>query len=156
MPAPDLSIIIVSWNAQSVLLDCLRGRPTLFWRADGTEAAWQAVEPILDAQPRRGRNVFTNERGNSLTHSLRSTIDRWQKREGWRVTCHMLRHTFASHLVQKGVSLYVVGELLGHSGPEIRQIYAHLVPKELGHVVGLLRRRGVRPPGGSGEASPGG
>ena len=113
------------------------------------------LKPILDAQPRRGRNVFTNERGNALTHSLRSTIDRWQKREGWRVTCHMLRHTFASHLVKKGVSLYVVGELLGHSGPEITKIYAHLVPKELGRVVRLLRRKGPGSPKESGESRSG-
>ncbi len=35
---------------ERVLLDCLRGKPTLFWRADGTEAAWKAVAPMLAAQ----------------------------------------------------------------------------------------------------------
>ncbi len=102
-----------------------------------------ALKPILAAQPRRGRTVFTNEEGNSLHTSLGCLIDRWQKRTGWRVTCHMLRHTFASHLVQKNVSLYLVGELLGHSGPEVTKIYARLVPKQLGHVVALL---GPAPP----------
>jgi integrase len=36
----------------------------------------------------------------------------------------------------------VVGELLGHSGPEITQISSHLVPRELGHVVGMQGRKG--------------
>jgi glucose-6-phosphate 1-dehydrogenase len=33
---------------ERVLLDCLEGVPTLFWRADGVEAAWRAVEPLLE------------------------------------------------------------------------------------------------------------
>jgi len=33
---------------ERVILDGLRGDPTLFWRSDGIEAAWKVVEPILD------------------------------------------------------------------------------------------------------------
>ncbi len=33
---------------EKVLLDCLEGVPTLFWRADGVEAAWRAVAPLLE------------------------------------------------------------------------------------------------------------
>jgi glucose-6-phosphate 1-dehydrogenase len=35
---------------ERVLLDCLEGVPTLFWRADGVEAAWRAVEPLLECE----------------------------------------------------------------------------------------------------------
>jgi integrase/recombinase XerD len=96
------------------------------------------LEPILRRQPRRGRYVFSNRQGGSLESTLSGRVTQFRKRTGFRVTCHLLRHTFASHLVQKGVSLYVVGELLGHSGPEVMKIYAHLVPKQLGHVINLL------------------
>jgi integrase len=41
---------------------------------------------------------------------------------GW----HMLRHTFASRLVQKGVSIYKVSRWLRHSSVQTTQIYAHL------------------------------
>lgn len=51
---------------------------------------------------------------------------------------HDLRHTFASHLVQKGVSLYVVSKLLGHSSQETTRIYAHLSPETYEAAVGML------------------
>lgn len=43
---------------------------------------------------------------------------------GW----HLLRHTFASRLAQKGVSLYKISKWLGHKSCDTTQIYAHLSP----------------------------
>lgn len=44
---------------------------------------------------------------------------------------HSLRHTFASWLVQEGVSLYEVQKLLGHSNISVTQVYSHLQPEFL-------------------------
>jgi integrase/recombinase XerD len=51
---------------------------------------------------------------------------------------HSLRHSFASALVQRGVSLYAVKELLGHEDIKTTQIYSHLQKENLIQAVNLL------------------
>lgn len=51
---------------------------------------------------------------------------------------HNLRHSFASNLVQRGVNLYVVKELLGHEDIKTTQIYSHLTQSSLSNAIQLL------------------
>ncbi|WP_320171194.1 tyrosine-type recombinase/integrase [Maridesulfovibrio sp.] len=55
-----------------------------------------------------------------------------------RVCFHTLRHTFASWLVQRGVDLYSVKELMGHADFKMTQRYAHLSPDGLMRAVEVL------------------
>ncbi len=52
-----------------------------------------------------------------------------------------MRHTFASHLVMRGVSLMAVKELLGHESIEMTLRYSHLTPDVKREAVRLLDRR---------------
>ncbi|HOM27661.1 MAG TPA: site-specific integrase, partial [bacterium] len=54
------------------------------------------------------------------------------------VSTHILRHTFASRLVMKGVPIRVVQELLGHSDIRMTMIYSHLAPDYLEQVKKVL------------------
>jgi len=57
---------------------------------------------------------------------------------------HSLRHSFASNLVQKGVSLYTVKELLGHASISTTEIYSHLNMDSLREAVEKLDTSAVR------------
>ncbi len=60
------------------------------------------------------------------------------KKAGLTGSLYTLRHTFASHLAQAGVSLYIIGELLGHSDPKMTMIYSHLQTSTLADAVTKL------------------
>ncbi len=55
-----------------------------------------------------------------------------------KIHFHSLRHSFASLLAQKGVSLYIIKELLGHEDLVTTQIYCHLQQQNLKDAVNLL------------------
>lgn len=57
-----------------------------------------------------------------------------------RVVPYTLRHTYASWLVQAGVPLYTVAELIGHSTTEVTSRYAHLAPDNLRSAINIFNR----------------
>jgi integrase len=63
-----------------------------------------------------------------ITHAFKKAV-RAAKLEDDRIHFHSLRHTFASWLVQDGVSLYEVQLLLGHSSSRVTEVYSHLQPE---------------------------
>ncbi len=73
--------------------------------------------------------LFLNQRGGRLTaRSVRRILDRELLRTaaGQHVHPHMIRHAFASHLLDGGVDVRHIQELLGHASLSTTQIYTHI------------------------------
>lgn len=60
------------------------------------------------------------------------------RKAGLRGSIHILRHTYASHLVQAGVPLKTVKDLLGHSSMATTEIYAELAPENIDRAALML------------------
>ncbi|WP_334134734.1 tyrosine recombinase XerC [Tepidimonas sp.] len=89
---------------------------------------WRALRPVLvtDAQERA---LFVGVRGARLTPPVaRRQLAAWAQAAGLpqRVHPHMLRHSFASHVLQSSGDLRAVQELLGHADIRTTQIYTRL------------------------------
>ncbi|MEB3126546.1 MAG: tyrosine-type recombinase/integrase, partial [Synechococcales bacterium] len=57
-----------------------------------------------------------------------------------KVTCHILRHSFATHLLQNGYDIRTVQELLGHKDVKTTMIYTHVVNRGGKGVISPLDR----------------
>src|SRR4029077_11468622 len=73
--------------------------------------------------------VFTNPETGTRFVNIDASFRGSCRKAGFSdVTFHTLRHTFASRLVQVGVPLNTVRELLGHGTMQVTMRYAHLAP----------------------------
>lgn len=78
--------------------------------------------------------LFLNARGRPLSRMGGwKIVKRWVRRSGVKkeVTPHTFRHTFATHLLDRGADLRAVQEMLGHTDISTTQIYTHVDPPYL-------------------------
>lgn len=89
--------------------------------------AWLAIRRTFAAPDTRA--LFLNRRGGRLTQrSVQLRLNRWARRAGLgqHVHPHMLRHAFATHVLQSSGDLRAVQEMLGHASISTTQVYTHL------------------------------
>lgn len=94
--------------------------------------SWLKIRQMLPAKNKIIHDteaLFLSERGNRLSHrSVQSRLSRWAISKGLpgKLHPHMLRHSFASHILESSHDLRAVQELLGHADISTTQIYTHL------------------------------
>jgi integrase len=124
----------VDWQGSTLLVPISKsGRP----RRIVLNAAAIA---LLQSMPRDSEYIFPSHITGHPYASLFYPWDRVRRQAGLTdLRLHDLRHSFASFLVNQGVSLYVVQSLLGHTQASTTQRYAHLAPKTLVDAAAVIR-----------------
>jgi len=98
------------------------------------DTALGAIRNYLDKRAKQPEAVFLNKNGKRITdRGIRGIVAKYLRLASIRqgVSPHTLRHSFATHLLNRGADLRSVQELLGHANLSTTQVYTHLTTERL-------------------------
>jgi integrase/recombinase XerC len=108
---------------------------------------WLSVRPELAANSDSSHALFTSNRGTRISvRNIQARLKLQGRKSGMHqdVHPHMLRHSFASHMLESSGDLRAVQELLGHANISTTQIYTHLDFQHLAKVYDKAHPRAKR------------
>ncbi|NCC64357.1 MAG: recombinase XerC [Spirochaetia bacterium] len=134
----------VSWKENRILV-VGKGRKSRY--VFFTEYTKNLVIRYLSSKHERFESTYllVSNKGKQLPMStVGSMFSAYKRRLGWqkRFTPHVLRHTYATHLLDNGADIRMVQELLGHASISSTQIYTHVSQKRLARVYEICHPHG--------------
>jgi site-specific recombinase XerD len=119
----------LDWEQQSLRIDQGKGRKDRVVYVSGDALA--ALRTCLAVRPAAvpGEVLFWNQKRPQRALSskgMQKKMERYAKAAGIKASCHSLRHTFASNLLEEGAEVISIKELLGHASMESSERYAKL------------------------------
>lgn len=105
------------------------------------------ARPKLLREGRRATVLFLSNRGQALSRDRILQIIKKRAKEAGipeNVYPHIMRHSFATHLLENGADLRVIQDMLGHADLATTQIYTHVERKRLVNTVRRFHPRGRR------------
>jgi site-specific recombinase XerD len=98
------------------------------------DIAIRTIRNYLEKRKKQSETLFLNKNGKRITtRGVRGIVEKYLRIVGMKqgVSPHTLRHSFATHLLDRGADLRSVQELLGHVNLSTTQIYTHLTTERL-------------------------
>jgi integrase len=133
-------ILSLRWEWVDAERGCLR-LPDSKTGAKVVPLASAALE-VLNGLPRKSEYVLPAGKGQGHYTGLQKDWERVRERAGLSsVRIHDMRHSFASFAIAGGVSLYIIGRVLGHKQARTTEGYAHLGDDPLRHAANLTADR---------------
>jgi len=127
----DLRLDDIQWESKAIHIKRAKGRKDRVV-AIGEQMAIMLRNYTLQFRPIEF--LFNGQANMKYTQtSVRAVLKRAKEKAGIfkKVTPHMLRHSYATHMIEDGVNLRYVQALLGHSRPDTTQIYTHVATEHL-------------------------
>ena len=142
----QLTVRHIDWSQHALLVEQGKGRKDrrVYLSADAVASLRECVQRRPSGVP--GDAVFWNQKRPHRPLSIKAIqkkMERYAKAAGITASCHSLRHTFASNLLEQGAEIVSIRELLGHasitsseryakvSNQHVKQVYVQTMKKVL-------------------------